>query len=296
MTPSPDNRRSPGALAMTRPAQRALPGIATPRLFPVLGEDEQRALVDDIRGRGVLVPVLVTPGGDTLDGHAREAAVAALLAEGIEVECPIRVVQISSFDEAAEVQIAANCHRRHLSAAQRDEIIARLADMAWSSRRIAAALHLDQSTVVRSAGWSGDACASRSGAEVIGLDRKRYARRRSSGGSAGAPDPRRHALRELLVLEREVDDPTAFPAVLAEALDEALGHDAAARMRWADHLADAAGALRRLGTDTGAEMGGCRETPAVFGEREIGEHSKPLEGERRSAAVPDGARGRGLTR
>jgi len=97
-------------------------------IFPLMSADELKALADDIKINGLHEPVTLTEGKDgqpvLLDGRNRLDALA-LLGEKFTLERPLMKMVPSSIDAVAHV-VSANLHRRHLTTAERRELIATL--------------------------------------------------------------------------------------------------------------------------------------------------------------------------
>ncbi|MGH9293731.1 MAG: DNA methyltransferase, partial [Acidimicrobiales bacterium] len=119
------------------------------QLLPPLSESEYAALKSDIAERGVLVAVVIdAETGLTIDGHHRVRAWQELRAEGVKVpDYPRDVRAFASDDERAECVLAANLFRRHLTRAQRAEIVTNLRERGFTIRRIAEALGVGRSTI-----------------------------------------------------------------------------------------------------------------------------------------------------
>ncbi len=94
-------------------------------MLPSLTYEEYRALKADIAERGVMVPLEVAETGAVIDGHHRLQAWRELQAEGVAVDDPPMVIRVglSNTDQRMH-RLALNLQRRHLSAAQREEIVA----------------------------------------------------------------------------------------------------------------------------------------------------------------------------
>ena len=78
-------------------------------LFPMLGDDDLRALAESIREDGLLAPLTLTPDGTLLDGRNR---LAACQRAGVDP-----VFEVYEGDPFAFV-VASNINRRHLSTGQ----------------------------------------------------------------------------------------------------------------------------------------------------------------------------------
>ncbi|WP_421424108.1 MT-A70 family methyltransferase [Agrobacterium rosae] len=115
------------------------------QLLPPLSDDDFRSLYDDIATHGVKVPVEYDDAGEILDGHHRVAICKML---GI-TDWPRFVRKGLSEDGKRSFARSLNFARRHLSGAQRQEIIqAHLKDAPTASNRaIAKQLGVDHKTV-----------------------------------------------------------------------------------------------------------------------------------------------------
>lgn len=115
------------------------------QLLPPLSADDYAALEADIIARGVLVPVEYDEAGNILDGHHRVAICESL---GL-VDWPRFVRKGLSEEDKREHARALNLSRRHLTAAQKREVIeAQLKETpSISSRAIAARFGVHHGTV-----------------------------------------------------------------------------------------------------------------------------------------------------
>lgn len=87
--------------------------------LPEAKPSEQAALVEDIRQRGLIVPLVVTKKGLLLDGHRRLAAAKEI---GLR-DVPTRAVDIDGDHSwGSAFAIAMNLRRRHLNEAQRADL------------------------------------------------------------------------------------------------------------------------------------------------------------------------------
>ncbi len=153
------------------------------QLLPDLSPDEYEALKADIAANGVRVPVVVdAESGAVLDGHHRIRAFEELRAQGVKVpDFPRQVVRLASDEARVELVLATNLFRRHLTKAQRRQLVADLREAGWSLRRIGEALGTPKSTVagdlagVRNRTPSND----RPPSTVVGKDAKSYPAKRS---------------------------------------------------------------------------------------------------------------------
>jgi ParB-like chromosome segregation protein Spo0J len=122
----------------------------TYQVMPPLTPEIYAALKEDIRKRGVLLPIEKDEEGNTLDGHQREKIVRELRAEGVDVaDPPCKVREGLTDAEKRSLARALNIHRRQLTPEQRrqiieDELKGRPGD---SNRQIAGALQVDHKTV-----------------------------------------------------------------------------------------------------------------------------------------------------
>lgn len=148
------------------------------QFLPDLSLDEYESLKQDIRARGVQVPVEICADTNAiLDGHHR-----VRIAKELGLSYP-RILRagLSEVDREQHALIL-NFRRRQLTRAQRREVVVALNRRGWSSRRIASATGISSPTVLRdlrSAGASDD--ATEETPTVVGSDGKTYpARRRTS--------------------------------------------------------------------------------------------------------------------
>lgn len=88
------------------------------QVMPRLSADEYADLEQSIKTDGVLVPIIVSPGGEIIDGHHR-----AEIARKYGIHCP-EVVKHGDPTELRTFAYSLNLNRRHLSREQRRELIA----------------------------------------------------------------------------------------------------------------------------------------------------------------------------
>lgn len=114
-------------------------------LLPALADDDLKALRDDIRDRGIVVPIIVDEHHNVIDGANRLRIAAEL---GIR-NLPVDIRPGLSHPEKEELAEDLNLHRRHLTREQlRDAIARRLKRTPeQSDRQIAAAVGVDHHTV-----------------------------------------------------------------------------------------------------------------------------------------------------
>jgi len=202
----------------------------TYQLLPELSEEEYGALKGDIAANGVLLPIVVdAESGAVIDGHHRLRAWTELRGEGVKLaDYPREVRRFSSDEERVGFVLAANLFRRHLTRAQRAEVVARLREQGWSLRRVAGSLGIGLATVHRDlAGVPDGTPGSIDGATVLGRDEKTYPARRPR------PTPS--------ILVRSARDESRARAALTALGDETPGPD----LRRAEEKARLAALARR---------------------------------------------------
>jgi site-specific DNA-methyltransferase (adenine-specific) len=128
-------------------ADPCAPGLRD--VLPGLSAEEFEALKRDVAEHGVLVPVVVdAESGAVVDGHHRVRAWEELRAVGVRVpDYPRDVRRFADEDERREFVLAANLVRRHLTRAQRAELMGRLRAAGWSLRRIGETVGASVATV-----------------------------------------------------------------------------------------------------------------------------------------------------
>lgn len=143
------------------------------QLFDALTEDEYKALKEDIRQRGVLVPVEYDETGAILDGHHRIKAWNELRAEGVDVPQFTKITRYFENEAQKRNHIRAlNIIRRHLTKDQRAAQWIAMRQDGMSYRAIAETSGVEPSTVMRSVENSGVAFATPE--KVTGKDGKNY--------------------------------------------------------------------------------------------------------------------------
>jgi ParB-like chromosome segregation protein Spo0J len=123
------------------PVQHRLPHHPLASVFPMMSDDELAELmIADIEKRGLQDPIVLLEG-QILDGRNRYAACVKL---GIEP----KTVEYDG-DDAAAFVISKNLHRRHLTQAQKAEVVEKLlaAQPERSDRAIGRLAHVDHKTV-----------------------------------------------------------------------------------------------------------------------------------------------------
>src|SRR5262245_100869 len=116
-------------------------------LFPLMEGQEFEALIADIKANGQRHPIVVI-NGMIIDGRNRYRACKAASVRPDAVEYNGQIAEEIIGDPAAYV-ISANIHRRHLTADQKRELIAKLlkADPSKSDREIGRMIKADNKTV-----------------------------------------------------------------------------------------------------------------------------------------------------
>ena len=186
-------------------AAMGTPEVSGPyQLFPAMTEAEYARLREDIRARGVLVPVEVDEAGAILDGHHRVAVCTEL---GITTYPRLVRAGLSHEEKLAHV-IALNLHRRHLARAERRRWVTQLRAMGWSGRRIAAEAGISEATVRRDLKGSGasDDAPEHAAARVTGRDGKTYRATRPTAVLALSAAQQRRATTALAAIP-EADRP-----------------------------------------------------------------------------------------
>lgn len=118
------------------------------QLMPALSPEERAALKEDIRQRGILVPVVVDEDGNTIDGHYRRELWLELRAEGEDIPEIRYDVRAGLSDAEKELlSVGLNMLRRHLDREQREQLHATLRERGWTIRQIAAATGYSIGTV-----------------------------------------------------------------------------------------------------------------------------------------------------
>jgi hypothetical protein len=94
------------------------------QLLPPLSAEEYEALKADIAAHGLRVPIVVdAASGLVVDGHHRQRALEELRAGGLKVADYRDVRRFGDDEERVAFVLAANLFRRHLSRAQRNELV-----------------------------------------------------------------------------------------------------------------------------------------------------------------------------
>lgn len=133
-------------------ATSVAPKSVTPQyqLLPPLEREAYASLKADILERGILVPIERDDAGVLLDGHHRLRAWEELRSRGHSIPEPSVIIRAGMTEGEKRAHVRAlNLHRRHLTGAQRRQVIAQqLADTPdVSDRVIARRLAVSHSTV-----------------------------------------------------------------------------------------------------------------------------------------------------
>ncbi|MHB1582986.1 MAG: DNA methyltransferase [Acidimicrobiales bacterium] len=150
------------------------------QLLPPLSDEEFASLKADVAARGIVVPVVVdAETGAVIDGHHRLKAHEELRAEGQKIaDYPRDVRRFGSDEERVAVALSLNLARRHLSRAQRRELVASLREQGWSLRRIGEVVGVDDKTVRND--LAGTAEKSAVPERIVGKDGRSQPARRPS--------------------------------------------------------------------------------------------------------------------
>jgi hypothetical protein len=118
--------------------------VTTFQVMPPLTDEERAALRADIEEHGVLVPVVRDQHGNVLDGHNRAA-----IADELGVDYRVDIVSVEDDRQARTIARQLNLARRHLSRAQKRQLIADEIEAApdRSDREIARLMGCDHKTV-----------------------------------------------------------------------------------------------------------------------------------------------------
>jgi len=121
------------------------------QLMPAMTEAQYNELKDDIRRRGVLVPIEFDGEGHILDGHHRYQAFEELIAEGADLPLYDKIVRrFSSEEEKVAYVVSLNVKRRHLNSEQRQELVVRLRkEFGYTLSKIAQILGISIATASR---------------------------------------------------------------------------------------------------------------------------------------------------
>jgi len=121
------------------------------QLMPAMTPAQYSELKDDIKRRGVLVPIEFDGEGNILDGHHRYQAFTELIEEGADLPLYDKIVRrFSSEEEKVAYVVSLNVKRRHLNAEQRQELVVRLRkEFGYTLSKIAQILGISIATASR---------------------------------------------------------------------------------------------------------------------------------------------------
>jgi len=121
------------------------------QLMPEMTPEQYQELKDDIRRRGVLIPIEFDQNGDILDGHHRYKAFSELIEEGAEIPLYDKITRrFATEEEKIAYVISLNVKRRHLNSQQRQELVVRLRkEFGYTLSKIAQMLGISIATASR---------------------------------------------------------------------------------------------------------------------------------------------------
>lgn len=139
-------------------------------LLPALSQEEMEELTNDIRQRGIQVPIMIAAVSqdcwDVIDGQHRLRAAAALGIRRLDI--PLKVMK-GTPDELAALAFDLNVKRRHLTKEQRRDAAAKLRQAGLSYRQIAERMGVSPETARRDVLEDGDQPDT-----ITGADGKQY--------------------------------------------------------------------------------------------------------------------------
>jgi ParB-like chromosome segregation protein Spo0J len=152
--------------------------ILFPDLLRPLTASEYAGLREDVKRRGIVVPIIIDEDYGVIDGIHR-----LLLAAELGITVPTDMRRDLSPEEKRELAVAVNEHRRQLSAEDRRELAKRSRANGKSIRAIAEQLGVDKNTILN------DVSEIQTPETITGRDGKTYpATRPQTSPSAPAPD------------------------------------------------------------------------------------------------------------
>jgi ParB-like chromosome segregation protein Spo0J len=181
--------------------------------FPAIEADELDKLIADIKANGLQQPITLYQG-KILDGNNRQRACLRAAVAPKYTEFPGNDAQAQAY------VISANIHRRHLSAEQKRDLLAKLikADPSKSNRQIAEQAKVSHHTV-------GDVrTALETTGQVAQLDKTTGADGKSRKRKVGKPKSGAKSEKETITYQKVINTKTALNAycVLEEHLLDAL--------------------------------------------------------------------------
>ena len=121
------------------------------QLMPEMTPEQYQELKEDIRRRGVLIPIEYDQDNNILDGHHRYQIFTELIDEGVDLPLYDKIVRrFSSEEEKIAYVIALNVKRRHLTPDQRQELVIKLRkEFGYTLSKIASLLGISIATASR---------------------------------------------------------------------------------------------------------------------------------------------------
>lgn len=157
-----------------------LPELKTTKysFLPACTQEEDAELLADIQARGVLVPVHIDPDNNILDGHRRYQAARRAHLDNIPTYL-VDTRQMSE-DEVRGLVLSLNVNRRHLTQAQKRELIAQhlKQNPELSNRQIAGQVGVNHETVATVRGGLESTGGIRQMDKTLGKDGKERPSRR----------------------------------------------------------------------------------------------------------------------
>lgn len=121
------------------------------QLMPEMTPAQYQELKEDIKQRGVLIPIEFDQEGNILDGHHRHKAFTELIEEGADLPLYDKIVRrFGSEEEKVAYVVSLNVKRRHLTSEQRQELVVRLRkEFGYTLAKIAQVLGISIATASR---------------------------------------------------------------------------------------------------------------------------------------------------
>jgi ParB-like chromosome segregation protein Spo0J len=88
-------------------------------VLPPLPEAEYGELRESIKENGILTPLLAVPDGTLIDGHERLRVIGEIGPK----KYPVRLIVVADEPERVMLAFRCNAERRHLTRAQRQELL-----------------------------------------------------------------------------------------------------------------------------------------------------------------------------
>jgi ParB-like chromosome segregation protein Spo0J len=122
------------------------------QIMPAMTPEERAQLKQDIREKGIIVPLEFDDEGHIIDGHHRFELFAELIEEGADLPMFDKITRkFGSEQEKIAYVLSLNLKRRHLSAEQRQQLVVKLRKppYAYTMSKIASLLSISIATVSR---------------------------------------------------------------------------------------------------------------------------------------------------